>query len=53
MDDGQSTLQMCHDIDNNGIVNRLHFMNLKIRYPGLTSPKLTKVKVKDDRLYKW
>ena len=41
-----------NDIDNHGIVNRLHFMNLKIRYPGLTSPKLTKVKVKDGRLYK-
>ena len=28
-----------NDIDNNGIVNLLHYMNLKIHYPGLTSKK--------------
>ena len=33
-----------NDIENNGIVNLLHFLNLKIRYPGLTSQKLTKMK---------
>ena len=40
-----------NDIDNNGIVNRLHFMSLKIPYPGLTSSKLTKMK--NGHLYKW
>ena len=40
-----------NDIDNNGIVNLLHLMNLKIRYPGLTSQKLKNVK--HGRLYNW
>ena len=39
-----------NDIDNNGIFNLLHFMNLKIRYPALTSKKLRKMK--DDQYVK-
>ena len=33
-----------NDIDNNDIFKLLHFMNLKIRYQGLTSKKLAKMK---------
>ena len=31
------------DVNNNGIINLLHFMTLKIRYPGLTTEKLMKL----------
>ena len=32
-----------NDVNNNGIINLLHFMTLKIRYPGLTTENLMKL----------
>ena len=39
----QLLCECVNDIDNNGIANFLHFMALKIRYPGLTLEKLLKI----------
>ena len=32
-----------NDVNNNGVINLLYFMTLKIRYPGLTTEKLMKL----------
>ena len=40
---GKSICECVTDVDNNGIMKVMHFMNLKIRYPGLTSGKLMKM----------
>ena len=39
-----SPRSVSNDVNNNGIVNLLHFRNMKIHLPGLTFKKLTKMK---------